>query len=416
MSETPGRGTAPASGPDWSYWPARVLGHADPLKIGHHAGTHRIISPDQTWAAIQPLLTAAGITRVADLTWLDDLGIPTVQAVRPASLTLSVSQGKATTYRAAQVSAAMESLENWHVENIEPDLLSTPTTELTEALTYDPADLNRPAGSFYHPGAKLDWMVATTLLTGRRTWVPWLATVVNISVNDSWGPPIFGMDTTGLASGNSYHEATLHGLYEIMERYGMAAAQPGITLFEVPIEDVVRSECVELVEMIHRAGSELQVARMDVWDDFYCFAAEITSPMMEIPFSGSGLHHDPNVALSRAITEAAQSRLTAISGAREDLPSAIYQRFARVHTFAPARKSMQPMPEAEPTPWHISSTDSLGELLATAATAVAAVAGAEPLAVVCDFPDACVPVVKVIAPGMSATVQSPLRTPLQEHA
>jgi len=158
------------------------------------------------------------------------------------------------------------------------------------------------------------------------------------------------------------------------------------------------------------------VARMDVWDDFYCFAAEITSPMMEIPFSGSGLHHDPNVALSRAITEAAQSRLTAISGAREDLPSAIYQRFARVHTFAPARKSMQPMPEAEPTPWHISSTDSLAELLATAATAVAAVAGAEPLAVVCDSPDACVPVVKVIAPGMSATVQSPLRTPLQEHA
>jgi YcaO-like protein with predicted kinase domain len=416
MPEMPGRGTAQISGPDWSHWPTRVLGHADPLKIGHHAGTHRIISPDQTWSAIQPLLTAAGITRVADLTWLDDLGIPTVQAVRPASLTLSVSQGKATTYRAAQVSAAMESLENWHVENISPDLLSTPTTELNDALAYDPADLNRPAGSFYHPGAKLDWMVATTLLTGRRTWVPWLATVVNISVNDAWGPPIFGMDTTGLASGNSYHEATLHGLYEIMERYGMAAAKPGSTLFEVPIDDVVRSDCAGLVEMIHGAGSELQVARMDVWDDFYCFAAEITSPMMEIPFSGSGLHHDPNVALSRAITEAAQSRLTAISGAREDLPSAIYQRFARVHTFAPARKSMQPMPEANPTPWHISSTDSLGELLATAATAVATVAGAEPLAVVCDFPEACVPVVKVIAPGMSATVQSPLRTPLQEHS
>ncbi len=77
---------------------------------------------------------------------------------------------------------------------------------------------------------------------------------------------------------------------------------------------------------------------------------------------------------------------------------------------------MQPMPEADPTPWHITSTDSLGELLASAATAVATVAGAEPLAVVCDFADACVPVVKVIAPGMSATVQSPLRTPLQEHS
>lgn len=403
-------------GPDWSYWPARVLGHADPLTIGHYAGTHRIISPDQTWSAIAPMFTTAGITRVADLTWLDDLGIPTVQAVRPASLTLSVSQGKATTYRAAQVSAAMESLENWHVENITPDLSATATTELAGELTYDPAHLNRPAGSFYHPGARLDWMVATSLLTGRRTWVPWLATVVNISVSDSWGPPIFGMDTTGLASGNSYPEATLHGLYEIMERHGMAAAVPGVSLFEVPLEDVARSESADLVEMIHRAGSELQVARMDTWDGFYCFAAEISSPMMEIPFSGSGLHHDPNVALSRAITEAAQSRLTAISGAREDLPSAIYQRFARMHTYSPARRTMQSMPAADRTPWHIKSSDSLNELIGAAATAVAAEAGAEPLAVVCDFAEACVPVVKVVAPGMSATVQSPLRTPLQEQS
>ena len=415
MPEPLGIGADQVVGPDWSPWPTRVLGHADPLTIVHHCGTHRIISPEQTWTAIQPLLGPAGITRVADLTWLDDLGIPTVQAVRPASLTLSVSQGKATTYCAAQVSAVMESLENWHVENLTPDLFSTPTTELGESLTYDPADLNRPEGSFYHPGARLDWVAATTLLTGRRTWVPWLAALVNIAVKDSWGPPIFGMDTTGLASGNSYHEATLHGLYEIMERHGMAAAQPGSTLFEVPLEDVLRSDSADLVQMIHRAGSEVQVARIDTWDGFYCFAAEITSTAMEIPFSGSGLHHDPNVALSRAITEAAQSRLTAISGAREDLPSAIYQRFARVHTYAPARKSMQAMPDAEPTPWHVKSTDSLGELLTTAAKAVATVAGAEPLAVVCDFADASVPVVKVVAPGMSATVNSPLRTPLEGH-
>ncbi|CAM4474627.1 putative domain protein [Mycobacterium basiliense] len=419
MSERPNLGiqqpTKSLVGPDWSHWPARVLGHADPTTIGHRAGTHRIISPDQTWQAVEPLLEPAGITRVADLTWLDDLGIPTVQAVRPASLTLSVSQGKATTYRAAQVSAVMESLENWHAENIVPDIHSMAARDLADVLTYDPADLNRPAGSLYHAGAKLDWMIATTLLTGRRTLVPWLATVVNVAVIDSWGPPLFGMDTTGLASGNSYHEATLHALYEIMERHGMAAAEPGSTLFEVPLDDIVQSDSAELVEMIHRTGNEIQVARIDTWDGFYCFAAELTSPMMQVPFSGSGLHHDPNVALSRAITEAAQSRLTAISGAREDLPSAIYHRFARVHTYAPARRSMQSLTTAEPTPWHVECTDSLAALLASATTAVTDRSGIEPLAVVCDFADACVPVVKVIAPRVSASVASPMRTPLQEH-
>jgi ribosomal protein S12 methylthiotransferase accessory factor len=365
---------------------------------------------------VQPLLEAAGITRVADLTWLDDIGIPTVQAVRPASLTLSVSQGKAATYRAAQVSAVMESMENWHCENVTPDLLGTATSDLASDLTYDPGLLRRLPGSLYHPRAKLDWMAATTLLTGRKTWVPWQAVIVNVAVDDVWDPPIFAMDTTGLASGNSYHEAALHGLYEIMERHSLATGEPGSTLFEVPLDDVSGSSCVPLIEKIHLAGSQLQIVRIDTWDGFYCFTAELRSPMAELPFSGSGLHHDPNVALSRAITEAAQSRLTTISGAREDLPSGIYQRFARIHTYSALQRTTQPLPNADPISWDSPNTGSLEVLLASAATAVAAQTGAEPLAVVCDFPDACVPVVKVIAPGLRASIVSSIRTPLQETA
>lgn len=121
----------------------------------------------------------------------------------------------------------MESMENWHCENITPDLLATATTDLESTLTYDIATLRRPAKSLFHPGAKIDWMVATTLLTGRQTWVPWTAVSVNIAVSDGWGPPMFSMDTTGLASGNSYHEATLHALYEIMERHAVAIGAPG---------------------------------------------------------------------------------------------------------------------------------------------------------------------------------------------
>src|SRR4051812_23015637 len=111
MAEAPALGAGMLTGPDWSHWPNRVLGSGDPTRIGHRNGTHRVVSPDETWQALRPLLEPAGITRVADLTWLDELGIPTVQAVRPASVTLSVSQGKASTYRAAQVSAVMESIE-----------------------------------------------------------------------------------------------------------------------------------------------------------------------------------------------------------------------------------------------------------------------------------------------------------------
>lgn len=174
------------------------------------------------------------------------------------------------------------------------------------------------------------------------------------------------------------------------------------------------SDSAHLVEMIRDAGDDVDLARIDVWDGYYCFAAELTSATLEVTFGGFGLHHDPNVALSRAITEAAQSRITAISGAREDLPSAIYHRFGRVHTYAKARKTSLRLNRARPTPWRVPDVDSLPELVASAATAVANRSGTEPLAVVCDFADACVPVVKVLAPGLVLSSASPMRTPLQE--
>lgn len=414
MSKSLGAGRP--TGPDWSYWPMRSLGSTDPATIGYRQGTHRIISPDQTWLAVQPLLEHAGITRVADLTWLDDLGIPTVQAVRPASLTLSVSQGKASTYRAAQVSAVMESLEMWHVENVTPDLWSTTAQDLASTLSYDPAQLRRPPGSLYHRRAKLDWMVATTLLTGRQTWLPWTAVLINVAILDRWAAPMFAMDSSGLASGNSYDEATLHAVYEIMERHAISTAVPGATLFEVPLDDVAGSDSAHLVEMICHAGNELRIARIDKWDGYYSFAVELTSRMAELPFTGFGLHHDPNVALSRAITEAAQSRLTAISGAREDIPSAIYHRFARMHTYAAIRPPIRQLPAAAPTAWQVPANNSLPDLVASAARAVAAEAGDEPLAVVCNFDGGCVPVVKVIAPGLMSSTASPMRTPLARSA
>lgn len=405
-----------SAGPDWTRWPARSLAPAAATTVADHDGAHRVIGPDQTWSAVEPMLDTAGITRVADLTWLDDLGIPTVQAVRPASLTLSVSQGKGLSYAAAKVSAVMESIESWHAENLSPDLPGVTPRDLAGELTYDPARLERPAGSLYHRRAKLDWMGATTLCSGTASWVPWASVAVNVAVRDCWGPPMFAMSTNGLAAGNTYDEAALHALYELMERHALWAAVAGSSLFDVSDTDAASSTCGGLVEQIRAAGSQLRIARVDVWDGYYCFAAELTSRGTEVVFSGSGLHHDPNVALARAITEAAQSRLTAISGAREDLQPALYQRFARMHAFGAARRSVTDAPAATPTPWHTARSTSLPELLADAAAAVRDRTGTEPLAVVCDFDRACVPTVHVIAPDLATSSTSPMRVSLEDQA
>ncbi|PYC83819.1 hypothetical protein C7C46_08410 [Streptomyces tateyamensis] len=51
------------------------------------------------------------------------------------------------------------------------------------------------------------------------------------------------------------------------------------------------------------------------------FAAFVWSPLFPIVCAGSGSHMDPEVAVSRALTEAVQSRLTEISSTRDDIPS-----------------------------------------------------------------------------------------------
>src|SRR5919112_2788422 len=81
-------------------------------------GTHRAATLEATWKRFAPAARRAGITRIADLTGLDTLGIPVFAAIRPMGLSLSTQQGKGLTALAAKVSALMESLETWSAEHL----------------------------------------------------------------------------------------------------------------------------------------------------------------------------------------------------------------------------------------------------------------------------------------------------------
>src|SRR5436309_1928919 len=80
------------------------------------AGTHRSRDPQETVDGVRPHFGELGITRVANVTGLDRIGIPVVMVVRPNSRSLSVSQGKGLTLAAARASGIMESLESHHAE------------------------------------------------------------------------------------------------------------------------------------------------------------------------------------------------------------------------------------------------------------------------------------------------------------
>src|SRR5690348_13948976 len=57
-------------------------------------GTHRTVEPEETLRKTIPLMPAMGITRIANITGLDRIGLPVVLVTRPNSRSLAVSQGK----------------------------------------------------------------------------------------------------------------------------------------------------------------------------------------------------------------------------------------------------------------------------------------------------------------------------------
>src|SRR3954471_122231 len=96
----------------------------------HRAGTHRSVSPGATWAWIAPKLVDFGITRIADITGLDEVGIPVFQAIRPEGHIVAVAAGKGQTTELARVSAAMEAIEGWHAERPPRTVLRAPRADV----------------------------------------------------------------------------------------------------------------------------------------------------------------------------------------------------------------------------------------------------------------------------------------------
>jgi YcaO-like protein with predicted kinase domain len=304
-------------------------------------GTHRITDPEATLARVLPLAPRMGITRVAVLTGLDVLGIPVAAATRPNSRSIAVHQGKGTTLAAAKASAVMEAVEAFHAETITLPLRLASYGELPGAV--DPATLPRAGGRLLG-SERILWVEARELMSGGTVWVPWELVTADYTHPAPPGSGWFQATTNGLASGNHWLEAVLHGLYEVVERDALAlwraggdAARATRALDLDTIDSAINRN---LLARFSRAGIAVRV--WDVTSDIALpvfVALSITQDGTESvePELGSGCHADREVALARALTEVAQARLTRISGARDDFAPEGYGVAARAGRVAQAR-------------------------------------------------------------------------------
>nr|WP_201009188.1 YcaO-like family protein [Rhizobium rhizogenes]QCL09432.1 hypothetical protein pC5.7c_565 [Rhizobium rhizogenes] len=287
----------------------------------------RSCSPNETMARIMPSLAKHGITRLARLTDLDRIGIPVWNAITPNSRSIVINQGKGIEDIDAKVSAAMEALERAVAGNPQIEIRRTSFRQLdSEGSAANPLHCLISAGrSEIQPEEILAWTLGYDIIAERDVWVPADAVLL-----DDTRANRFWQSSDGLASGNTLLEATFHGLLERIERDAEVVSQFGS-------QEERRRRCIDvhsfydpilsgLAQRVRDAGFRLQM--FDTTSDVGvpCFEAfmapvvpsEITLRYIEVTH-GAGAHPNPVRAAIRAVTEAAQSRITYISGARDDI-------------------------------------------------------------------------------------------------
>jgi YcaO-like protein with predicted kinase domain len=311
--------------------------------------THRTRSPAETLSAWSGHMSALGITRLANVTGLDCVGIPVYMAIRPNSRSLAVSQGKGLTAEQARASALMESIENWHAEWMQLPARVASYSEL-HALepTIDLAQLPLRSGGELRMDLPMPWVQGYDLLREESVWVPYEFVTANTLLAHMMRLTFFN-SSNGLASGNHLLEATLHGLLELVERDAIEAwnrlAVAEQRCRKLALGSVDDPDCRELLDRFSAAG--VFVAAWDMTSavglpTYGCVigdAGERQGWRNLGLFRGFGCHLSAAVALNRALCEAAQGRLTMISGSRDDNPMEIFEQHRNPNRLAVERAS-----------------------------------------------------------------------------
>lgn len=320
--------------------------------LSYLEGTQRVYDEATTLENTKAQIKKIGVTRIADITNLDRLGIPIFSAIRPSAApgAISIYSGKGSTEQRARISAIMESFERCLAErpgvnaNIEggisaPALVESYAAAKENCSVLDPNSLllSQP----FNPGSLIEWVGAYDLMNGEEVFV---------SANAVYHPydapgqcqKLFLSNTNGLASGNVLEEAILHGLLEVIERDAISTAQFTRNLGKEIVLTEEDGYLYELARKFKDAGIDLKIWLVPTDTGIPTIIAATDDVKLKDPallVMGAGSHLKPEIAIARAITEAAQSRVVQIQGAREDtdregfIRSVGYDRMKRLNWF-----------------------------------------------------------------------------------
>lgn len=264
-------------------------------------------SSNESLIRLGTLMKESGISRLADLTELDRIGIPVWTAIRPLGRSLSTCQGKGMTDEEAQLSCVGEAIETWRLES----MASTDYGSNVKAVDLDGCEIKLENPSLIDA-------ISLDLRTSR---------IKNNSIF---------RNTNGVGSNWDVKLAVEHAFNEIVERKSIN-------------EWKLRSpkQCFEkLISISYLMGKNIKIdfllnslhaadVLITLWDlsidssitVILCVLGDQNPQYIPQLSEGTGCSSSPIKAIERAILEAAQSRLTLISGSRDDLSHHFYTQY-----------------------------------------------------------------------------------------
>jgi ribosomal protein S12 methylthiotransferase accessory factor len=277
-----------------------------------------------------------GVVRIGLVGELDTLGIYIAQAFGERSgWSSSFSSGKAETREGARIGSIMEEVEIHAQDAYRPvDKIRMSYAKANPSLTVvDPRDLGLPYDSGYHEDVEIDWSPCLDLVSGGTVYVPAASVLGERQINDVFYSPRLGgkiFSSSGLGSGFSLAEAIVHAGAEYIERHAYRLAEleldnpggVGIRQFRFVDHGSLTERPARIVEKYNRAG--MCVSILDITSDIHVptFFTRVFDDLFQsdrsVSADGFACHPDPEVALTMALLESAQTRGGYIAGGRED--------------------------------------------------------------------------------------------------
>jgi len=334
----------------------------------------RVKPSRKTLSHIIPVSKTIGVTRISEITQMDRLYIPNYSAVLPGTEdSIWVYSGKGITNSDAKASAIMEAIERYcSLSNTySRDFIQGSYSEVSKSYNtvLHPDEVVEPVNKMYSDkDSIIDFLTGFDLLNNETVLVPAEIALYRHFPGRAASRAFSDSHTNGLASGNLMEEAVCHALCEVIERDAVSIAdlcassipynilqnminsvekekndtqsldmQPETKFVDDPsiFPDVDISEIIDEYEPLRRLINKFNDARIPL------IIKDITQKDIGIPTfvassiewvshdygyfaKGYGTHPDARMALIRAITEASQTRVVNIQGARDDLKKIRY--------------------------------------------------------------------------------------------